>query len=219
MSVICLELCFLNKECSELHLEFFLQLFFLFTSVLNLAVFIHSLSRNCVFSYSPWLVYTFPLSPLPLSCFTFPLFFYCLLLHFTDKTQLRIYVDHWEQHMTLLWKTALLWFGSEEESHSSSQYLSFISQAPQVKWKPFPTAMCPPTANNRRGLLGRNYRKRSQGRWSQHVKENTGPNKNRKGNKWYTSVPHKNFCYYLYSHTQETALNGTKHHSYSLTDF
>lgn len=37
--------------------------FFKFIPVLNLAVFIHSMSRNRSFSYSPWLLYTFTPSP------------------------------------------------------------------------------------------------------------------------------------------------------------
>lgn len=120
-------------------------------------------------------------------------------MHFMDKTLLRIHVNHSEQHTTLPWKEALLWFGSEQQWNSSSLYLSFLSQAQWVK--PVPKPMCPPTANNGRGGVQSNYRERSQGRRSQHVKIKQAQKTTEKGTSIAFLFPRRkkihNFCYYL----------------------
>jgi len=96
-------------------------------------------------------------------------------MHFIDKTLLKIYINHWEQHMTLPWKAALQWFGSEQQSNSNSWYMSLLSQE---QWaKPLPKPMSPTTANNRRGGVRSSYRERSQSRQSALSKNKKQKNK------------------------------------------
>lgn len=84
VSAICLQLCFLNKKMLWVAPWILPWIFFCshqsWTLLYSSVLLVETVSFHTALG-----MFTHSL-PLPLSCFTFPLFFYCLLLHFIDKT-------------------------------------------------------------------------------------------------------------------------------------